>query len=788
MRSRWKVTKADPAQYTREATSMPIPSQTPYAEHTGNGVTTSFAYEFTVLSADDMRVKVDGVEVYTGFTVSGIGSRSGGAVVFSVAPTSLATVYLYREVSLEREIDYQENGDLLATTLDDDFDRLWMAIQERANAQSRFLRVPVGETMAELPAASLRSSKYFAFDSGGNRVLIDAPSASDASAFVLALADQSDAAKGAGMAGFNRALNYAVGTIGQRLADDVYITDFPWSAVGDDSTDNSAAIAAADAFAVSKGARLVIPAGTFRAKAITIHDVMLHGVLKSTGSVKADAIVLAGSVEARERKVFAWTATNPTNLPGTTYPFIFSTTSTWGGKVNIKWFGATGDNVTDDTPSINACATALSFTQVDGTPYATKRGPVVMYSPRGNYRIAGTAHITLGTVLEGQAAGSNPLSSWIKDDATYGATADDMIWWVADNETHTKNPSQAVFLNMCFVWRPSLDHASSTLQLDTAFMCFKAQAISVKHHGCWFLGSPQKGCVYSWGNKHEPAPGGGLQKVDTGTDADGLWVVLDVYDTFYDVIYGTIANVYDKGHGLISIHTPYIYQLWLGFARNFSTHSTNNLEMVINSARLEGVGIQTAPQVRDIWDVTSIVTGGRMRYRKCDITLNNPKIINKVMNSNSFFFSQSLEESSMVVEGGTVDSTDPNVRYFWPTFQLEYYANELTLKGVDFVGTMTPGPGVTSPFKSFISKFNGDVSNNGSTTKLRITGCDIDVGTSDYFINKQAGSYSTMGTVDVNGNVFRFTSSKLSFATTNVTSHRIKDNIWSDTADVIETS
>jgi hypothetical protein len=342
---------------------------------------------------------------------------------------------------------------------------------------------------------------------------------------------------------------------------------------------------------------------------------------------------------------------------------------------------------------------------------------------------------------------------------------------------------------MSFIWRPSLDHSTSTLQLDSAFMCFKAQAISVKFHGCWFLGSPQKGSVFSWGNKHTAAVGGGLVKTNVGVDADGLWVVLDIYDTFFDVIYGTIANVTDKGYGLISIHTAYIYQLWLGLANNFSTHSTQRLEMVINSSRFEGVGIQTSPQVRDVQNWSSIVASGRRRYRNMDITLNNLRIINKVMSGNSFFFSQSLENTTMIIDGGTVDSTDTTVRYFWPTFQLEYYANSLTLKGVDFVGGMVPGGGVTTPFQAFISKFNGDVSNNGSTTKLRITGCDIDIGSgTTYLINKQAGSYSTMGNVEINGCVFRQASSTLSFDTANVTTYRIMDNIWPGTANVIETS
>ena len=54
---------------------MPIGVQTPITSHTGNGTATVFAYEFAILSADDIKVKVDGSIVTTGFTVAGIGDR-----------------------------------------------------------------------------------------------------------------------------------------------------------------------------------------------------------------------------------------------------------------------------------------------------------------------------------------------------------------------------------------------------------------------------------------------------------------------------------------------------------------------------------------------------------------------------------------------------------------------------------------------------------------------------------------------------------------------------------------
>ena len=152
---------------------MPIGEQTPIASHTGNGVATVFAYSFGVLAAGDIKVLVDGTEVTTGFTVSGIGSRTGGTVTFSVAPTSGADILIVREVVRKRDTDYQYSGDLREEALDDDLDRIWMTLQEDGELVDRGVRVPVGETLSELPAAASRVDKVLTFGAGGAVALVD---------------------------------------------------------------------------------------------------------------------------------------------------------------------------------------------------------------------------------------------------------------------------------------------------------------------------------------------------------------------------------------------------------------------------------------------------------------------------------------------------------------------------------------------------------------------------------------------------------------------------------------
>lgn len=111
---------------------MSVTNQTPVNAFTANGVTTVFNFTFQVLDSSDLRVQVDGEDKIIGseYTVSGIGNPAGGSVTFVSAPASGSSVVAFRDSALERDTDYQNNGDLRAVTVNNDFDRLWLALQE----------------------------------------------------------------------------------------------------------------------------------------------------------------------------------------------------------------------------------------------------------------------------------------------------------------------------------------------------------------------------------------------------------------------------------------------------------------------------------------------------------------------------------------------------------------------------------------------------------------------------------------------------------------------------------
>ena len=113
---------------------MTISSTTTKNSYSGNGSNKTFAYQFYIPTSTDIQVIVrssTGTETVksegtgsTNYAITGVGSGSGGNVVFVTAPLSTDTVVLRRNTSKTQATDYVANDPFPAETHESALDKL----------------------------------------------------------------------------------------------------------------------------------------------------------------------------------------------------------------------------------------------------------------------------------------------------------------------------------------------------------------------------------------------------------------------------------------------------------------------------------------------------------------------------------------------------------------------------------------------------------------------------------------------------------------------------------------
>ncbi len=157
---------------------MTVSSSTNKVSYSGNGSLTTFAYTFKIFDQSDVVVilrAADGTEtvqtITTHYSVTGVGSASGGNVVFGSAPASGVTVVILRSQPLTQGLDLVANDPFDAESLEEALDKLVFMSQKHEEELSRTIKGSRTNVIANSEftvSATDRANKLFSFDSAGN--------------------------------------------------------------------------------------------------------------------------------------------------------------------------------------------------------------------------------------------------------------------------------------------------------------------------------------------------------------------------------------------------------------------------------------------------------------------------------------------------------------------------------------------------------------------------------------------------------------------------------------------
>lgn len=151
---------------------MTVEVQDPFNTYTAAPGATVFPYTFKIVSAADLIATIDDIVIDLGidYSLSGIGSNDGGDLTLSVPLTGGQEVLVKRQMTFDRETDYQQNGDFNAPVVNNDFDRLWLALQQLGQDLLRSIKVPFTETTDQTlnVSSASRANKALVFDASGN--------------------------------------------------------------------------------------------------------------------------------------------------------------------------------------------------------------------------------------------------------------------------------------------------------------------------------------------------------------------------------------------------------------------------------------------------------------------------------------------------------------------------------------------------------------------------------------------------------------------------------------------
>lgn len=151
---------------------MPVTGGVTRNDYIASDSQTVFAYTFKVLSASDLKVLKDGVEltVNNDYNVSNVGNENGGNVILTVGASSGSKLSILLAMPITRTTNYQNAGDFLASDVNADFDKAYLAMNQLETDIDRSIGLQDVEPSAnlKLPLEADRANKILTFDASGD--------------------------------------------------------------------------------------------------------------------------------------------------------------------------------------------------------------------------------------------------------------------------------------------------------------------------------------------------------------------------------------------------------------------------------------------------------------------------------------------------------------------------------------------------------------------------------------------------------------------------------------------
>lgn len=126
-------------------------------EYTATAAQTVFNYTFKIFADTDLNVYQtaagavadDATDIITAYTVTGVGLEDGGSITLTTPATAGDLITIVSDIPDNRTTDYQNNGDFLPDTVNDDLDRTVSLVKQANDKSARTLILQESQQSAD---------------------------------------------------------------------------------------------------------------------------------------------------------------------------------------------------------------------------------------------------------------------------------------------------------------------------------------------------------------------------------------------------------------------------------------------------------------------------------------------------------------------------------------------------------------------------------------------------------------------------------------------------------------